>query len=59
MQKEDKVRDINPEQLAVSFASLNIGLATMMQLFNDKLVTISIEKIIETNIKIFITGISR
>lgn len=58
MQENNKVININPEQLAVSFVSSNIGFAIMKQLFNDQIITTPIEKIIKDNIKIFIKGIS-
>lgn len=58
MQNTNKVIDIDPELLAVSFASSNMGFAVMNKLFNKDFIKFSVQEFIKNNIRIFAKGIT-
>ena len=57
MQQDKKIIDMDPEILALSFTSSNIGFALINEFFKEGFVTFSSKEYIEQNIKIFAKGI--
>lgn len=58
MQKDKKAIVIDPEILAISFISSNIGFAMVNKVFNNGFIKVTSEEFIKQNIRAFVRGIS-